>query len=116
MQQKRKKRSTSSILLIILTIIFISGGIILIAYPVLTDVPSLFKKGSTIASWQSMKDKLAAKNQSAKNGFSVNTNTSQANNQAYNTNITSQTNINEQENQQQNSGKSAAGFNINYIK
>jgi len=62
MQQKRKKRSTPSILLIILTIILITGGIILIAYPVITDIPSLFKKGSTIANWQAMKDKFDAKN------------------------------------------------------
>ena len=100
MQQKRKKRSTSSIILIILTIIFITGGIILIAYPVFTDIPSLFKKGSTIASWQSMKDKLAAKNQSTQNTSSSNTTTSQPTNQTANTNITTQTNINEQTNNQ----------------
>jgi LPXTG-site transpeptidase (sortase) family protein len=61
MQQKRKRRSISSIILIIFIVIFIIGGIALIFYPILTDIPSIIKKGSTIAGWQLMKDKFAGK-------------------------------------------------------
>jgi LPXTG-site transpeptidase (sortase) family protein len=100
MQQKLKKRSKSSIILIILIIIFITGGIVLISYPILTSIPSIFKKSSDIASWQSMKDNLDAENQSVQDGSSANTIEGQTNNQIDDTNITSQTSIDDQADQQ----------------
>jgi LPXTG-site transpeptidase (sortase) family protein len=63
MQIKRKRRSTSSIIIIILITFLIIGGIVLIAYPFLTDIPNIIGKGSQIAGWQAMRDKLAGKSQ-----------------------------------------------------
>jgi LPXTG-site transpeptidase (sortase) family protein len=67
MQQKRKRRSTSSIILIIFIVILIAGGLAFIAYPFLTDIPNILGKGTAIAGWQTMKDKLAGKSQQTQN-------------------------------------------------
>jgi LPXTG-site transpeptidase (sortase) family protein len=107
MQQKRKRRSTSSIILIIFIVIFIIGGIVLIVYPLLTDIPNLIEKGSTMAGWQLMKDKFAGKVQEGRN-YSTTTKAAETTvtetavlNET--TELATQTSINGQETQSQNS-------------
>lgn len=103
MQQKRKK-SKSSIILIILIVLFITAGVALIAYPVLTDMPSIFKKESSIKSWQLMKDKFIGKSGENQNSKTTISSNSEITNQAENAEIASRTiktGISEQNNQTQ---------------
>ena len=57
MQIKRKRRSTSSIVFLIFVILLVAGGIILLAYPFITGIPTIIQRGGNIAVWQSLKDK-----------------------------------------------------------
>lgn len=103
MQQKRKK-SKSSIILIILTVLFITAGVALIAYPVLTDIPSIFNKESSITNWQSMKDKFIGKNEENQNSKTTISSNSEITNQTENAEIasqTTQTGVSKQNNQTQ---------------
>ena len=109
MQQKRKRRSTSSIILIIFISIFIVGGIALIIYPLLTDIPATIENVSKIAGWQLLKDKFADKTQENKNSSIVDTTTDSATTTAITettvqtevTELTTQTSIDDQKSQDQ---------------
>jgi len=105
MHTKRKKRNTSSIIFIIFIVIFILGGIALVAYPFLTDIPNIVGKGDTIAGWQTMKDKITVNEQqnqsnSGTSEISVTTETVTTV-QTETTGLTSQTDKNKQELQSQ---------------
>jgi LPXTG-site transpeptidase (sortase) family protein len=101
MQIKRKRRSRSSIILIVLIILLVIGGITLIAYPFLTDIPNIIGKGSQIAGWQTMRDKLAGKSQQTPNSSTLTETTIMAATETTvkteTTELTTQTSINGQE-------------------
>jgi len=120
MQQKRKRRSTSSIILIIFIVILIIGGIALIAYPFLTDIPNIIEKGNTIAGWQQMKDKFAGKAQEDQNSSTTTkttaTTVTETTVQTEITGLTTQTSINGQETQSQNSTSSTKTTDTNIVQ
>jgi len=110
MQTKRNRRRTSSIIFIVFIVIFILGGIALIAYPFLTDIPNIVKKGNTIAGWQIMKDNLAVNDQQNQSNSTISETTvtteTIATVQTEITGLTAQTDINNQDQQSQNSADS----------
>ena len=96
MQIKRKKRSKSSIaLIVIITLLFI-GGLALLAYPFLTDIPNIISKGSQIAGWQSLKDNKSSTTSSIATVSETTIN-------PVDSTLPTQTNISGQETQPQNS-------------
>jgi LPXTG-site transpeptidase (sortase) family protein len=57
MEIRRKRRSKSSIAFIIFIILFLMAGLVLLIYPFITGIPSLFQRSGQITAWQSLKDK-----------------------------------------------------------
>lgn len=102
MQRYKKRRSTSSIVFLIITLLIVAGGFILIAYPFITSIPSIFQRSSDISIWQSLKDESSVSQSTA---ASVTATSEIIINQEDNALIT-QTSINTQEIQSQNSTSS----------
>ncbi|MHB1253956.1 MAG: class E sortase [Candidatus Humimicrobiaceae bacterium] len=102
MEIRRKRRSTSSIVFLIILLLLVAGGLILIAYPFITSIPSFIERSSHIATWQSLKDKSNEKQNTATSLPAASETTMKTEDST----LLTQTTINGQEAQSQNSTSS----------